>query len=137
MEKKFDRTIGALGDVFAFVDDFLSSTGADERASLSLRLAAEELFTNFVRHNRASNERIAIELKRDADQLVMQLRDFDVEPFDPAGQEKVDIHKPLSDREVGGLGIHLVENMVDHLTYEYEDRTMCVTVVKRMEESDV
>ncbi len=137
MERRFKREIGALGEVFAFIDGFLSSNSADERASFALRLAAEELFTNFVRHNRKSDERIAIELRRDADRLIMQLRDFDVDPFDPAERENVDIQTPLSERQVGGLGIHLVQNMVDHLTYEYEDRTMCVMVVKRMEESDV
>ncbi len=136
MEKNFKREIKALEAVFAFVDDFLATNGVSERITLSVKLVVEELFTNLVRHNITKHDHITISLDRDSDQLIIRLKDFDVEPFE-IPEEEVDVHKPLDERKVGGLGIHLVKNIVDKLTYEYVDRTLLVTVIKKLEDGDV
>lgn len=136
MEKNFKREINALEAVFAFVDDFLSANGVSERIALSIKLVVEELFTNLVRHNITEHDHITLCLDRDSDQLIIRLKDYDVEPFEMP-EEEVDVRKPLDERKVGGLGIHLVKNIVDKLTYEYMDRTLLVTVIKKLEDGDV
>lgn len=137
MEKKFKRMINALEEIFEFVDDFLNTHNVGEKTAFSIRLVVEELFTNLVRHNITKQDFITIVLDRDSDQLIVQLKDFGVEPFEIPDDKEIDVHKPLNERKVGGLGIHLVKNVVDKLTYEYKDRTLLVTVLKTMEEEDV
>ncbi len=136
MKKKFKREINSLEGIFAFVDDFLSTNGVREKTALSIKLVVEELFTNLVRHNITSHDYITISLDRDSNQLVIRLKDIDVEPFELPRKE-VDVRKPLDERKVGGLGIHLVKSIVDKLTYEYKDRTLFVTVIKKLEDEDV
>ena len=45
-------------------------------------LVLEELFTNLVRHNRGTQE-IEIEIAQQEGDLLLTVRDFGVEPFDP------------------------------------------------------
>jgi len=69
--------------------------------------------------------------------LVIQLTDFDVERFDLTRVKHVDVTKDLEERAVGGIGLHLVRNMVDKITYEYKDRVACITLIKQLEETNV
>ncbi len=93
----------------------------------------EEIFTNMVKYNRGSANRIQIGISRDDDRVVVRLTDFDVDPFDPANAPDVDVDLPLEARVPGGLGLHLVKSLADKLTYEYADRVMRVSVVKRIQ----
>lgn len=137
MERKFERKLSALTEVFEFVDDFIAASDLKEGAAFSIRLVVEELFTNLVRHNCGGLDRVTLELSRDSGQLVVRLRDFNVEPFDITKTSPVDVRQSLMERRIGGLGIHLVRSVVDKLTYEYSDRTLCVTAIKKVEEKDV
>ncbi|NIO02266.1 MAG: hypothetical protein GTO42_08995 [Candidatus Latescibacteria bacterium] len=137
MEKNFKREISALDEIFSFVDDFVTESRIDDAVAFSIRLAVEELFTNFVRHNTGGLDHIAISLKRDSNQLLIQLKDFQVEPFDMTKVKSVDVDLPLEKRKAGELGIHLVKSIVDKLSYEYSKRTLCVTAIKNLEEQDV
>lgn len=136
MERQFKREIGSLDEIFDFVDDFTSSHDISEDTAFSLRLVVEELFTNLVRHNVGGRDHIPIRLDKDSNQLTLQLKDFDVEPI-ATPEIQVDVRQPLSERKVGGLGIHLVKSVVDTLTYDYKNGTLCVTAIKNMEDKDV
>jgi anti-sigma regulatory factor (Ser/Thr protein kinase) len=137
MEKDFRREIAALDDVFRSVDEFLASQGVDTRTVLTTKLVVEELFTNLVRHDIGGLDRVHVSLERDGARLIIRLRDFNVDPFDISEAEPVDIHLPLAQRKVGGLGLHLVRNLVDELRYDYDDRTLSVTAIKNLEQGDV
>ena len=50
----------------------------------------------------------------------------DVDEFDVTAQRKVDTTMPLDGRVPGGLGLHLVQQMVDSLEYEFHDRQSTV-----------
>jgi serine/threonine-protein kinase RsbW len=62
-----------------------------------------------------------------ADVLTVRLTDFDVDPFDVTRAPQVDIDKPLQERQIGGLGLHLVRKMADTLRYEFADRRSTIT----------
>jgi len=137
MDRAFRREIAALDDVFRSVDEFLSAHGIDARTQLTAKLVVEELFTNFVRHDVGGRDEVALSLATDGDRLIIRLKDFDVDPFDLSEAEPVDIHLPLARRKVGGLGLHLVRNLVDELRYDYDDRVLSVTAIKNLERRDV
>jgi len=117
--------------MFSFLERELGPHQLDPKTSFCLNLAAEEVFTNMVRHNTVGDsEEVVLELDVEADRITMRLIDSDVEPWDPNDAPEVDPDQPLEERVPGGLGIHLVKSSVDRLVYEYESRTMTVTVVK-------
>ncbi len=110
--------------------------GRPEAAShqLALELAVEELFTNLVRHNAGGGDDVALDLEADGDLIRVRLTDREVEGFDPAAIDPLDPEAPLSQRRPGGMGVALVRGLFDDLTYEYRDRILTVTAVKRLKE---
>jgi anti-sigma regulatory factor (Ser/Thr protein kinase) len=134
MEKKLERKIGALEEIFPLLEEFLSDRGLDPAAKYAVNLAAEEIFTNLVRHNQGGGDHILLELEQKPGEIVLRLTDFDVEPFDLDKVKPVDVRAPLSERGSGGLGLHLVKNLVDELDYHYADGDLKVTAIKRLEE---
>jgi anti-sigma regulatory factor (Ser/Thr protein kinase) len=42
-------------------------------------------------------------------------------PFDPLAQPAPDIHAPIEERKVGGLGIHLLRTLMDAVEYRRAD----------------
>jgi serine/threonine-protein kinase RsbW len=135
MEKSFKRDVFALHEVVGFLNDFTRRFHIGEQASFFTRLVLEELFTNFIRHNEGGREAISIRLEKDDDRLVISLKDFDVEPFDMDTIEPADIKETIEQSKSGKLGLHLVQRIVDELTYQYSDvdRTLCVTAIKNLE----
>ena len=73
-------------------------------------------------------------LGRDDSQVTFSLTDFDVDPFDVTKREDVDVSAPLSERSVGGLGIHLVKKIVDKIEYQYDCdlRQSKITLFKKL-----
>jgi len=132
MRKAFERSLNSLGEVLEFVDVFAEQEVLRGRTAFATRLVTEELFANFVRHNRGGRDRIEVGLGIKAGRLMLQLWDFGVEPFDLSDREPVDVGMPLSERTAGGLGLHFVRSYFDELTYDYSDGTMCVTATKRL-----
>jgi anti-anti-sigma factor len=54
-------------------------------------------------------------------------------PFDPLAVPSPDTSRPLEERTVGGLGIHLVRHLVDQMTYERRGDRNVLTLVKTID----
>ena len=131
----FRREIEALGEVFEFLETFVDGQEVDEKTAFCINLVVEELFTNMVRHNEGGGDRITVSIERRDDRLHLELVDSDVEPFDPETVEAPLVDAGIGERRPGGLGIFLVQSMVDDLNYDYEPegRRMRITVTKTLE----
>lgn len=125
------RRIEDVEPLFAFLGAELERHGVDERSAFCVNLAAEELFTNMVRHNEGDSDRISLALDITPERIRFELVDYDVEPFDPATAPDAGVDRPIEERTAGGLGLHLVKSVVDKVTWEYENRKMKVTVLKQ------
>ncbi|MFW6324258.1 MAG: ATP-binding protein [Desulfovibrionales bacterium] len=49
-------------------------------------------------------------------------------PFDPLETEPPDLSLDVEEREIGGLGIHLVRQMTDHAEYARKDEKNVITL---------
>lgn len=134
---RFARSMGEIERLLSAVTAFCRAHGATADEVFACELAAEELFTNFVKYNQGGIEHIGLDLGVAAGALTMTFTDHDVEPFDPSEAPAVDVTAPVSQRRPGGLGLYLVRAYVDELKYEYTDRTLMVTVTKKLEAGDV
>ena len=132
---EFRRDIDAIGEIFALLESFTDGQKIDDKTAFCINLVVEELFTNMVRHNEGGGDRITVSIERQNDQLLLELVDTDVEPFDPATAEVPPVDAGIEERRPGGLGIYLVRKMVDDLNYDYEseNRRMRITVTKKLE----
>ena len=136
-ERTFPKALASLDGIFAHLESFYRSELIDGRTSLSLSLVVEEIFTNLVRYNTVSGNPIVLRIEREGDQVRLELVDRDVDRFDPSTLPEVNVDAPMAERKPGGLGLHLVRAIVDHISFEYEDRVMRIAVVKNLERGHV
>jgi anti-sigma regulatory factor (Ser/Thr protein kinase) len=129
---RFHRSFDALDQVFGFTRRFYESAGLPDAERLVFDFCVEEIFTNFVKYNRGGAQDIELALDRSGDRVQARLTDYDVEPYDITRAPEVDISLPVSKREPGGLGLHLVRRLVDELTYDYTNRQSRITVTKNL-----
>jgi len=120
-----------LSEIQRFQDEFAQIAAAKGIETLTIRelhAVFDELLSNIVRYAYLDEENHDIEVVIDAssERLKITIED-DGMPFNPLEADKPDTSSPLEERPIGGLGIHLVLNMVDEFTYERtEDRNVVV-----------
>jgi anti-sigma regulatory factor (Ser/Thr protein kinase) len=120
--RSFKRNLDSLDAIFAFTGEFFVSRGIDTKLRYAVELAIDELFTNMVEHNPAVLEDITIEFQRVENGLSVSMTDYQRPSFDPTSEApRVDIDAPLEARGEGGLGIHLVKQVVNTIDYRYEE----------------
>jgi len=98
---------------------WLASRHAPAAADYVAHLVIEELITNCIKYgyDDADEHSIEIVLKLSANELVLTVSD-DGHPFNPLAVPEPDTTLPVEDRPIGGLGIHLLRKMSDHMEYE-------------------
>jgi anti-sigma regulatory factor (Ser/Thr protein kinase) len=133
MEKHFQRDINSLDKIFEFICEFIAENKIDESTAFSINFAIEEIFTNMVKYNPENQNNISISLNKDGNKLILCLTDYDVGHFDITKLKEVDTGQPLQERKVGGLGLHIVKQMVDEIDYEYKNRNGRITIIKHLE----
>lgn len=129
---RLPRDSRSLPEAFAAVAALCAERPEAEPARLVLELVVEELFTNLVRHDRGGGPWILLELEMADGAVRITLVDSEVDDFDPRAIAPLDPRTPLSARREGGLGVRLVHGFCDELTYDYRDRVVTVTAVKRL-----
>ena len=99
----------------------------------SLNLALEEAVTNVILYAYPKGIYGPVELDalREGNSLKFVLSDSG-KPFDPTARPDADINASLEDRQIGGLGIHLVRSIMDAVSYEYRDGRNILTMTKNI-----
>jgi phosphoserine phosphatase len=120
-QRSFVRSIAELDSIFTFTADAFTRLGIAPSLQSSVDFVIEELFTNMVKYSAASQAAIDIELKSIEAGLEVRIVDHDVDEFDVTQVQQVDINAPLEGRKPGGLGLHLIQKMVDAITYQYSE----------------
>jgi len=93
-----------------------------ESIRFPVHLAMEELFVNMVKYNPGIRTDIQVDVTLQANHEVhVSLVDDGGVEFDVTAARPANIDPPLENRIPGGLGIHLIQNLVDTLEYEYQD----------------
>ncbi len=107
---------------------------ADDVA-FSMNLALEEIVTNIIDYGYKGVEDydIIIRFTLEKHRLRIQIKDNAPE-FNPLDvKDPDDLDKPLDERNVGGLGIHLVKKFTDNFSYRRSNGKNIVTLTKNIE----
>jgi len=122
--------LSALADATTnFLEE--NQTGLD--AVFAANLAIEELVTNIIKYgydDEAVHE-ISVHIAKNADTVHIRVCD-DGHEFNPFDHPEPDTTLPAEQREIGGLGIHFVRNMLDSCDYRREGDTNIVTIIKKL-----
>lgn len=122
------RRIEALQELFAFTARTWRREGLAEGLLPRVDLVLEELFTNVVKYGKGSAP-LQLGIRADGAGIEVTLGDPEASYFDPTRAPPVDTGAPIEQRRPGGLGLHLIRQLVDSLDYRYSDesRSSCVT----------
>ena len=110
--------------------------GLSRRCLFEVNLALDELFTNIISYGfqDQSEHFIRVRVSAAPDMLTVVLEDDGV-AFNPVERIPPDLPCALDQCKVGGLGIHLVKNLMDEVTYERRAGTNVLTMKKTIERS--
>jgi len=119
--------LSELKGLVSALGPFLDAHCVPHKAAYAVNLAIDELVTNVMRYAYVDYDThfIDIALAIEGDQIILRIVD-DGRPFDPRTGPALDLHG--EDREVGGLGLLLVLEMVDVLKYRRVEEKNCVEV---------
>jgi len=122
------KEIGALNDA---LERAAASGEVPDAALRGVQVALDELLTNCVSYAPISVNnpaKVDVTLDRRHVKAVISYAD---KMFNPLELATPDVNASIQDREIGGLGIHLVKEMMDEFTHAYEDGRNILTIVKK------
>ena len=98
-----------------------------------LRLAVEEAVVNVIDYAYPAGQEGDIEVRMmfDGETLKTVIIDSGV-AFDPTAKEKADTSLSIEDRQIGGLGILLVRELMDSINYERAEGQNFLTLIKKL-----
>ena len=130
MHREFARSFDSLAAIYEFAEQVLAEHEIGDEVRFPVHLAMEELFTNMVKYNPGNDSDIGMDVEVSDGKVTITLTEFDVDEFDVTRPQDVDTGGSLEERTPGGLGLHLLQNIVDELAYDYEDRRSRVIFTK-------
>lgn len=112
---------------------WLQKLGPAPETLYFVQLAIEELITNCIKYgyDDSGEHTIVIVLSVADEHLSITLID-DGHPFDPLAVPPPNLSLDIQDRPIGGLGIFLLRELADEMTYERRDGRNRLTLSKRM-----
>lgn len=132
MPPAFRMTIGPdLGEVArvnAAFAEYAEANGVPSAEHRRVQVALDELLTNTITYGKARDITIEAEL---ADSLLVRLSD-DGTAFDPLIQISPDTTLSVDLRRIGGLGIHIVRQMMDDVSYDRLGNRNVVTLTRKV-----
>ena len=95
---------------------------------LQTKLAIEEIFINIVNYSNADYAIVNVECDEN---LEMEFVDNGIQ-FNPLLKKDTETPESLEEVKIGGLGIMLVKNYADDLTYKYENGENHFKIIKNV-----
>ena len=116
-----------------FIEEIAENHAIDMATSMNLNLAMEEAVVNVMNYAypKESVNNIDITAEVNDEEISFSIADSGI-PFDPTQKGEPDLSLDAEDRPIGGLGIHLVRQLMDTLDYRYENGHNILTLKKRI-----
>ena len=117
----------------AFMKSVMEQLNIEKHLAHKLRLAVEEAVVNVIDYAYPTGIEGDIEIRflSDGETLKTVIIDSGV-AFDPTAKEKADTSLSIDDRQIGGLGILLVRELMDSINYERADGQNFLTLIKKI-----
>ncbi len=99
----------------------------------SVNVALDELLANEISYGMAGRDAgsVTVEVELDQERVTVTITD-DGPQFDPFSQAAPDTTLSVDERAIGGLGIHLVRELMDEVSYQRRDGQNVVVLVKHL-----
>ena len=128
-----ENEIGQISRLSKFISDIATTRELDEDLAMNINLAMEEAVTNSIMYAYPEGTRgeIEVEARVDDNTIEFTISDNGME-FDPTARPEPDINARAEERPIGGLGIFLVKNIMDSVSYTREKNTNILRLIKKL-----
>jgi len=125
-----------LHRVLEFVESKLEKRDCPMDKVMQINVAVEEIFTNvssYAYEPDTGNVTIGVYPEDDNSAVTIMFSDRGV-PYNPIDKEDPDITLSAEERQIGGLGIYLVKQVMDDVKYEYKDGCNVLEIKKKLKD---
>jgi serine/threonine-protein kinase RsbW len=132
-EIKVKNQVNELEHVLQFIEEIGDELGIDMELVMNLKLVMEEMVTNVIFYAYPKGTEGTIELSVDGDEkeLTFLLSDQGQE-FDPTLKTDPDLDVNPAERRLGDMGIFIVKNIMDSVTYQRLEGKNLLTMKKNI-----
>jgi len=133
-ELVIEAQVKNLEKVNDFIHGILSDVQCPNRAIMQIDLIIEEIFVNVASYAYPESTGLVIiqsEVKKNPLSITLKFIDTGIK-YNPLANEDPDLTLSAEERQIGGLGIYLVKNMVDEISYDYSDGQNILTLTKTL-----
>ena len=130
-EIRIKNQVDELERVNQFVEEIGEELGLDMELQMNLNLVMEEMVSNviFYAYPQETSAEIELIAESDGKELTFVLSDQGKE-FDPTMKEDADPNVNPMDRDIGGMGIYIVKNIMNQVSYQRLDGKNLLTMKK-------
>ena len=113
--------------------EWIEGLGIPDELSMPINLALEEIVSNVMLYAYpGTHGQVIVEyIKVNNERIIFTVSDTGI-AFDPTKKEEVDTTLSAEERPIGGLGIHLVRQLMDEVRYERIDDKNVLTLIKNI-----
>ncbi len=122
----------SLGELRTFAEEAALQCGLDHEDAFAFKLATEEICANIIQYGYEGREPglISLAFELVADKARLHIRD-DGKYFSPDQAAVPDIEADWDEREIGGLGMYFVKELMDRVTYQKTDGNVNLLVLEK------
>ena len=132
-ELKLSNQMNELERVNQFIEEIGEELGLDMELQMNLNLVMEEMVVNVISYAYPEGKTAEIELVAESDgkELTFVLSDQGKE-FDPTLSDNPDLDVNPAERDLGGMGIYIVKNIMNEVTYQRLEGKNLLTMKKEI-----
>ena len=128
-----DSSTEHLSEVRDFVAEHAGNIGLSDKEISEIRLAVDEAYTNIIKHayKNTPSKPVTIELGFNRSQLWISILD-EGESFKPDDYKEPDIRKRVKNKQRGGMGVYLINRLMDQVQYNRKGHMNEIRMVKNL-----
>ena len=138
MAQRFSLTVDSrlerLGEISDFIEGAASRCGMDEHQVYDVQMAVDEACSNVIEHAYGGKRtgKINLVCEKRGNDFVVTIHDSG-KPFNPDQVEQPKTNAPLSERNIGGLGLFFIHKLMDRVKFDFSSgRGNTLTLVKKI-----
>ena len=138
--RTFPAKYSSLDLIRTFIEQAAQKANLTDKSVYAVQMAVDEACANIIDHaygGEMADKEIKITCEIKKDNLVITLRDQG-RSFNMDSLSSPDLSSPLSERQVGGLGVHLIRSLMDGIKYKStREAGNTLTLIKKRDNLDV
>lgn len=112
-------TMADLARIGEFIEEACSQAHVDPAAWFDIVMAVDEACSNVFEHAyEGMAGQLDLYFETRANDLIITVHDCG-RPFDPDSVPMPNVHLPLEERPIGGLGLHLMRQLMDDISFAF------------------